>query len=251
MTGVMADKLQRLLASARGLCKRKGAASASSSDAEDRDTWGGRFDFLLSAIGFSVGLGTIWRFPYICYRNGGGAFLLPYVLYTWMLGIPLVLLELSYGQFSSLSPIAVWKMSPLFQGIGYGMVIVCSIVCVYYNVIIAWTLYYFTLSFSWELPWSTCNNTWNTDLCFRRNSSSNVSMYLADKSDDLNITNLTAKHLRTPSEEFWEYRLLGLKPENGIDNIGAPRWQLVLSLLVAWIIVFLCLCKGVKSSGKV
>lgn len=224
-----------------------------------RGNWSGRFDFLLSCIGYAVGLGTIWRFPYVCYRNGGGAFLVPYVIYMILMGMPLVLLEMGYGQFSSLSPIAVWKMSPLFQGVGFGMVIISAIVCVYYNVIIAWTLYYFVRSFAWELPWSHCNNPWNTERCFVRWSdngneslASNVTTVVSTVATTvLGVTTAPGVRgkARTASEEFWEYNVLGIS--NGIENMGAPRWHLAVALLVAWILIFLCLCKGVKTSGKV
>jgi len=80
------------------------------------------------------------------------------------------------------------------------MVIISAIVCVYYNVIIAWTVYYFVLSFSWELPWSTCNNDWNTDNCYTR--SGNNSHF-----NGINVTdraNITLNKTRSPSEEFFE-----------------------------------------------
>ena len=85
-------------------------------EGSDRETWGGRMDFLLSCIGFAVGLGNIWRFPYLCYKSGGGAFLVPYIIFLSLCGLPLFFMEISYGQFASLSPITVWRMSPLFKG---------------------------------------------------------------------------------------------------------------------------------------
>ena len=82
------------------------------------------------------------------------------------------------------------------------MVIISAIVCVYYNVIIAWTLYYFVMSFSLELPWSKCNNPWNTDACslrHRLNSSLNGTLATTAMT-----TSLAAVKVRSPSEEFWE-----------------------------------------------
>lgn len=89
----------------------------------DRGNWSGRLDFILSCIGFSVGLGNVWRFPYLCYRNGGGAFLIPYAIMLVIAGIPLYFFELSFGQFASQGPITVWTVSPFFHGswMGHGL----------------------------------------------------------------------------------------------------------------------------------
>ncbi|KAK3104058.1 hypothetical protein FSP39_024079, partial [Pinctada imbricata] len=82
----------------------------------ERGNWSGRFESVLTLIGYSVGLGNIWRFPYIAYSNGGGAFLLPFILMLILIGIPLLLLELAIGQFTSRGPATVFdKLCPLFN----------------------------------------------------------------------------------------------------------------------------------------
>ena len=98
---------------------------------EDRGSWDNPIEFLLSCLGFAVGLGNIWRFPYLCYRNGGGefsteaqkrckfssgAFLIPYVISLVLMGLPVFLFEMGAGQFSAEGPVSVWKLCPLFQG---------------------------------------------------------------------------------------------------------------------------------------
>jgi len=85
----------------------------------ERGEWDSPVQFLLSCLSFAVGLGNIWRFPYLCYRNGGGAFLIPYVLSLVCMGLPVFLWEMGAGQLSSQGPIGIWKICPLFQGIGY------------------------------------------------------------------------------------------------------------------------------------
>ncbi|XP_067903925.1 sodium- and chloride-dependent neutral and basic amino acid transporter B(0+)-like isoform X3 [Heterodontus francisci] len=81
----------------------------------ERGNWSSKTDYLLSMIGCAVGLGNVWRFPYLAYRNGGGAFLIPYTLMLALTGIPLFFLESSFGQFASLGPVAVWKAVPILQ----------------------------------------------------------------------------------------------------------------------------------------
>lgn len=102
-------------------------------------------------------------------------------------------------------------------GIGYGMIIISAIVCIYYNVIITWALYYLFKSFAKELPWASCNNPWNTDQCalvsrdHLGNSTDNttveatVSTILEKTTQALNLTaNATIAKKKMPSEEFWE-----------------------------------------------
>lgn len=257
---------------------------ASKSDMEkkpvEREGWKGTLDFILTCIGYAVGLGNIWRFPYLCYKSGGGAFFIPYLTFLCLCGVPLFFMETVYGQFSSLSPIAIWNISPMFKGVGIGMVIVSGLVCVYYNVIVAWTLYYLFMSFRAVLPWSTCGNWWNTKNCLdvegavvaSNTSDGNTTSVQSGLSGLLNYTvmggnlsatiptNLSSLALNmsrvltkdsrvSSSEEYWENHVLQLT--DGIENLGTLRWQLVLTLALAWICVFFCLFKGVAVLGKV
>lgn len=151
-----------------------------------REQWGGKYEFLLSCIGYCVGLGNVWRFPYLCYRNGGGVFLIPYFIMLFVTGVPLFLMELSLGQYGAAGPITVWKCCPLLKGIGIGMLCVSTLVCLYYNVIIAWTFYYLGSSFQSPLPWS-CEALANAGIC----------------SGNITADNATGKVL-TPTEIFWK-----------------------------------------------
>ncbi|XP_042691232.1 sodium-dependent proline transporter-like isoform X2 [Centrocercus urophasianus] len=194
-----------------------------------RDTWAGRHTFLLSCLGYCVGLGNVWRFPYLCYRNGGGVFLIPYFLMLLLVGLPLFLMELSLGQYGAAGPITVWKCCPILQGVGVGMMVVSSLVSIYYNVIIAWAFYYLGSSFQSPLPWS-CDAPRNAELCQNASGS--------------------ATHT-SASEAFWNEQVLGVTHSSGLGDPGSVQWLLALCLLAAWIVVFLCMLGGIHSSGKV
>ncbi|XP_074651334.1 sodium- and chloride-dependent glycine transporter 2-like isoform X2 [Tubulanus polymorphus] len=228
-----------------------------------RGYWDKDIEFILSCIGYAVGLGNIWRFPYLCMRNGGGAFLIPYFIFMVIAGIPLSMMEFSLGQFSSESAATVFKICRLLSGIGWSILIVNSIMVIYYNTIIAWVIYYLVSAFkSWEPLWSKCDNEWNTEHCrlpgvsaawngtvFTNNSTGfNITReyYLNTTGDKANVSN---SRTYSAGEEFWQFHVLNMT--TGISDIGGLRWQLVLCLLAAWTIIFLCVIKGFKSSGKV
>lgn len=79
-------------------------------------SWNNSIEFLMSCVALSVGFGNIWRFPFTAYENGGGAFLIPYVILLILVGKPFYYLEMIIGQFSGKSSIKVWKISPGFAG---------------------------------------------------------------------------------------------------------------------------------------
>ncbi|KAH8347870.1 hypothetical protein KR084_001889 [Drosophila pseudotakahashii] len=237
-----------------------GAGGAGESEHE-RGTWTGRFDFLLSLLGYSVGLGNVWRFPYLCYNNGGGAFLIPFTIMLVIAGLPLMFMELSFGQYAALGPVAVYRrFCPLFRGLGTGMILVSAIVMLYYNLIIAWTIFYMFASFAPVLPWQNCEPAWSTKYCFSyaqadQCEATNGTYYLrtchnATSAAENNITALALVALkRPPAEEYFNNFVLGLS--KGIEETGSIKLSLAACLFLAWAIVFLCLCKGVQSSGKV
>uniref|UniRef100_A0A803TPG0 Transporter n=1 Tax=Anolis carolinensis TaxID=28377 RepID=A0A803TPG0_ANOCA len=206
-----------------------------------RETWAKKIDFLLSVIGFSVDLANVWRFPYLCYKNGGGAFLIPYILFLIIAGMPLFYMELALGQYNREGAATVWKICPLFKGVGYAVILIALYVGFYYNVIIAWSLYYLFSSFTFgELPWTKCGNPWNSPNC---TDPKNASAFIPGTS--------YAKYKITPAAEFYERQVLQLNKSRGIQDVGMPRWELTLCLLVVVIVLFFSLWKGVKTSGKV
>ncbi|XP_023155604.1 sodium- and chloride-dependent GABA transporter 2-like isoform X1 [Amphiprion ocellaris] len=207
-------------------------------EVEERGHWGSKVEFLLAVAGNVVGLGNVWRFPYLCYKNGGGAFLVPYLVFVVTCGIPLFLLETTMGQYTQEGGITCWrKLCPLAEGIGYAGQLIILYSCMTYLIILSWALLYLVFSFSSQLPWATCNNYWNTDDCVDY-STKNASVPWN------NQTNSTSA-----ATEFWERRVLAIS--GGIEEIGSIRWEVLLCVIAMWIICYFCIWKGVKSTGKV
>lgn len=204
---------------------------------KSRGYWGNKAEFILTVMGAIIGPGNVWRFPYLCYRNGGGVFFIPYILFIFTCGIPLFFLETALGQYTNQGGITCWKkICPLFQGMGYASHLIISFSATSYIVIMAWAFFYLFASFSAELPWASCGHDWNTASCLDL-SQSNISLSVISKSN----TTL-------PVVEYWQHRVL--KISSGIEDVGSLRWELVLCLILTWVICYFCVWKGIKSTGK-
>ncbi len=117
--------------------------------------WTSRKIFLFAAIGSAVGLGNVWRFPYLVHEYGGGAFLIPYLIALFVLGIPLLILEFAIGQKLQKGAIDAFKtVHHRLRGIGFSAIFAGFVVVVYYAVVMAWCLLFFINSFKAELPWA-------------------------------------------------------------------------------------------------
>lgn len=225
-------------------------------ESTERENWGSKWEFIFSCIGWSVGIGNVWRFPTLAYENGGGSFLIPYFILLLLIGKPMYYMELALGQFAQKGPLAVWKMCPLGQGVGVAQLVVSLIVGIYYNVIMAYSLYYLFSSWAYTVPWSVCPP--EDTHCFASNSTN---------------TNCAATEgdCYSSGETYWRNVVLGINQSkleqvteyNGTHDVQVPqalstfgeigeiKWDITLCLLLSWLVVFLCLFKGIKSSGKV
>uniref|UniRef100_A0A3Q3VU60 Transporter n=1 Tax=Mola mola TaxID=94237 RepID=A0A3Q3VU60_MOLML len=194
-----------------------------------REQWRRKREYILASVGNVVGLGNVWRFPYLCFRNGGGAFLVPYCFFAVFCGLPVFLLETAIGQYTQEGAISCWtKLCPLAQGIGFS-VIVIQLYGRCYMIILAWALRYLIYCFRDPLPWTTCNNPWNTG--------------------HLTVNSTSGSLTKSSVSEFWERGMLSMS--GGLEEMGTVQWDLLLCLLASWVACFFCIWKGVRSTGKV
>ncbi|XP_067686410.1 sodium- and chloride-dependent glycine transporter 2-like [Haliotis asinina] len=207
----------------------------------ERAQWGRQIEFIFTLVGYAVGLGNVWRFPYLCYKNGGGAFLIPYVICLIFIGIPIFGLEVSFGQFGGKGPISIWYINPAMKGIGYAGVLVSIVISIYYDVIIAWGLYYFFASMTDVVPWSKCSQC--ECLTFGKNVTPGY-----DNATGINCTGWTGDP-KSSSEIY--YKEVVLQQTASIAETGDINWQVMLCNLLAWLIVLIVLAKGIQSLGKV
>ncbi|KAG4080393.1 hypothetical protein HA402_010461 [Bradysia odoriphaga] len=257
-----------------------------STEALDRGNWGKPIEFLFACMNYALGLGNVWRFPYLCFRNGGGAFLIPFLIMVLLVGMPVFFVELVIGQYSALGPIKVFSfLTPLFKGLGYCSLVTNMFITIYYMVIIAWILYYMWVSFFPNLIYGNCDNSWNTENCYsmardilcQENNAGNASDQLffqgrcqtveeicsandltgrdvnfcfnGTANQEVQINEVITRKLA--AEEFFYENVVGIGNATWTNDWGYPQWHLALCLAVAWTFAFFCVFRGVKSIGKV
>nr|AAM51989.1 RE10560p [Drosophila melanogaster] len=235
------------------------AASTEKTDAEkptaERTNWGNGLEFLMSCISVSVGLGNVWRFPFTAYENGGGAFLIPYIIVLFLIGKPMYYLEMIMGQFTSQGTVKIWSVVPGFVGVGYGQAFGTICIISYYSSLLALTLYYLFVSFQSELPWSYCRDEWTNCV------NSRPQEYVDNLLTGVSLANESARNLSgivandeteklQSSSELYFLNVVIKEKLDISDGVGDPDWKLTLALFVAWVVIFLVIMRGVKSSGK-
>ncbi|XP_055389681.1 sodium-dependent neutral amino acid transporter B(0)AT3 [Condylostylus longicornis] len=196
---------------------------------DERESWDSKIMFLLATIGYAVGLGNVWRFPYLAQKNGGGAFLVPYFIMLCIQGIPIFYLELAVGQRLRKGAIGVWnQVSPFLGGIGISSAVVSFIVALYYNTIIAWCLIYLLHSFESPLPWAECPTRLYKNFTYDYEPECEAS---------------------SPTQYYWYRSTLMCS-----DSVNEPEqfnYNMALALIVSWFLVYICMVQGITSSGKI
>uniref|UniRef100_A0A3B5BI51 Transporter n=1 Tax=Stegastes partitus TaxID=144197 RepID=A0A3B5BI51_9TELE len=193
---------------------------------DGRPSWDSPTQFVLACVSYAVGLGNVWRFPYLCQMHGGGGFLIPYLIMLCLEGVPLFYMELAIGQKMRLGSIGAWSaISPYLGGVGLASVVTSLYLCLYYNILNAWSFWYLFHSFQPVLPWAEC---------------------------PLN-SNLTAPieecEKATPTQYFFYRETLNISPS--IEENGGIHTGQALCFLLTWVLTYLCIVRGVQSTGKV
>ncbi len=177
-----------------------------------RDRWTGRVPFIFAAIGSAIGLGNVWRFPYLTYEYGGGAFLIPWIIGLIILGIPWMMMEFGMGRFFQRSAPGVFEgIGKKWEWLGWWPVFVAFLIVTYYTVVIAWALHYVVSSFS--VAWG--------------------------------IGEAGAKG----AAPFFFEKVLNLS--SGPEVLGGLQWPLVAGLAFAWIVLFFIMFRGARAIGRV
>ncbi|XP_006872443.1 PREDICTED: sodium-dependent neutral amino acid transporter B(0)AT1 [Chrysochloris asiatica] len=194
-------------------------------EASSRPKWDNKTQYMLTCVGFCVGLGNVWRFPYLCQSHGGGAFMIPFLILLVVEGIPLLHLEFAIGQRLRKGSVGVWSsIHPALKGVGIASMFVSFMVGLYYNTIIAWVMWYFFNSFQEPLPWSQCPLNENR-------------------------TGYVEECARSSSVDYYWYRET-LNISKSIDESGSIQWWILLCLTCAWSVLYVCTIRGIETTGK-
>ncbi|GMT01331.1 hypothetical protein PENTCL1PPCAC_23505, partial [Pristionchus entomophagus] len=234
---------------------------------EARGEFSNNIQYLLACIGYAVGLGNIWRFPSVAYQNGGGAFLVPYIMVSLFFGLPTLYIECALGQFTQFGPSKAFKFyMPISQGIGWAMSLISLSIALYYNVIVAWSMVYLYYTVTNLGAITSCDNYWNTKNCsdavmckgktineletrYFNGSCHPVSgeynfssvlndVYRSDRTD----------HFVSAPDEFFTYYITEKQLNFGYHGYN---WKIAGLLTFCWLLTALGLWKGVKWLGRI
>ncbi|CAK8678746.1 unnamed protein product [Clavelina lepadiformis] len=205
-------------------------------------SWSRSWDFMFATAGWSIGLGNIWRFPYLCYQYGGGAFLIPYIFFGFVFALPCLMLEASLGQMVRKNLIDTWRSKvPVFTGIAYANMVMSFLFVIHYATLLVWIVKYFGASFSTILPWISCKNTWNDERC--------VDFTIQNKSELFSLNQLNGTRGESAAEQYWKLNVL--KISSGINEVGSLQLDLMAYSALVWLLIYLSTFKGIKFSAKV
>jgi len=245
-----------------------------------RELWNSKTAFILAAIGSAIGLGNIWRFPYVTFENGGGAFLVAYFVCLFFAGIPLLMLEFSMGHLTrQSSPGAFAKIRPKMQWFGWFAVGVGFVIVTYYAIIMSWSVNYTyeAATLGWQenigeyadVQYAVETTELEDMAVLTPIPDRFIGLNCIDPVDETNFTiselgsflvawdnNLYAlsslsnadTFMASPSDFFFN-DFLGLTDEPW--DIGTFRWPLLIGFIISWVWIVASVWKGTKTVGKV
>jgi NSS family neurotransmitter:Na+ symporter len=200
-----------------------------------RERWSSRSSFLFAVIGSAIGLGNVWRFPYITYENGGGAFLIPYLIALITAGIPLMILEYYVGHFTqSAPPIAFKKIWHRAEWAGWFAILLIFILSTYYCTIMGWSVNYLFHSFS--LGWG--------------NTAESVKSFFNNNILQLSESPSVFGGIRLPIVGglalVWLFIYLSLF--KGVETLGKIVY---FTVIIPWLIILVMVVRGLTLPGAI
>jgi len=206
------------------LSKRRKAARGEQDDAPTTDQNGREVvtnvEYMLGLLGYAIGIGNLWRFPFLCGRNGGAAFLVAYFSCLLLVSLPAYMIEMVMGQYTRKSTIGCFGMiHPIWRGVGWAQAFMLFWVIAYYNVLLGYACIYVIGSLSDPMPWEP----------------------------------ETAQLGGSASATYWNEDVLNRFPaeDQGPNGLGPLSWKTSIALLAVWIIVFFAIAFGKKVLAKV
>ncbi|OOF70066.1 sodium-dependent transporter [Rodentibacter caecimuris] len=194
-----------------------------------RETFPSRRAFIFAAIGSAVGLGNIWRFPYVTYENGGGAFIIPYLIALLTAGIPLMILDYAIGhRYRGSAPLAFRRLNKRFESFGWWQVLINIVIGLYYAVILSWAAVYTYYSFS---------HAWGAD------PAAFLMKEFLQVANGASVSLDFVGHLVFPLAAMWiiAIGILALGVQKGIGKSSAFFMPLLTIMFIALVIIALTL----------
>ncbi|CAD8144099.1 unnamed protein product [Paramecium pentaurelia] len=183
---------------------------------EIRMKFSSSWTFMLTSLGFAAGFGSVWRFPYLVFKNGGGTFLIPYFILVFTLAIPLFFLEVGLGQCKGIGMAHLLDLEkPKLRGFGYVGIVICAYISTYYNLIMAYSLRYLWESFKYPIPW---------------------------------LESIVEQNKPFSRDYFYDSIV---QMSTSITDLNHVIWSLFIAYIVSLIIVYFCIKEGVETSGKI
>lgn len=198
----------------------------------EKQQFSSRGMFILAAIGSAVGLGNIWRYPFVAFDNGGGAFLIPYFIALITAAFPILLLEFLIGnKFRGSAPLSWARIKSKWEFLGWLPSVVAGMIIYYYIIVLTWAANY--IPFAWNMSWEREDILASAALTYNAAGVQGIA----------------------PTQYFFGYYFLNQPPledigGNQLRNVfafGSFNWGVIIALLVMWVATYIVCSKNIKS----